>query len=132
MTLDAGINAQFWEPRPWKYTPFRSSEGIEAAQTNFPIQHCGMTETTRKSELFSDTMDDLGHYGGFSRTVADSKLHQHCQMVYRYRSRCQQWMGRTPVVRQVSMFGGAIAGVLGVGNPGTTMIVTNQIIGAWV
>ncbi|HPZ81026.1 MAG TPA: phage tail tape measure protein, partial [Limnochordia bacterium] len=93
-------------------------------------------EAARKSELFGDTMDDLGRaMGGFSRTIG-SELQAPLINIAKWFTDivagASKWIEENPkLVRQVVMFGGAIAGVLGVlVTLGTTMIVTGKIIGA--
>lgn len=93
-------------------------------------------EAAAKSELFGDTMDDLSRsVGGFNRVIG-SELHAPLINIAKWITDIvaagTNWIRENPkLVRQIIMFGGAIAGVLGVlVTLGTTLVITGKIIGA--
>jgi len=113
------------------------AEGIEELRKRAHDLGIVMDEqAARKSELFGDTMDDLGRtMGGLSRVIG-SELQAPIINISKWITdivgRISNWIQENPkLVRQIVMVSGAIAGVLGVlVTLGTTMIITGKIIGA--
>ncbi|WP_461367764.1 phage tail tape measure protein, partial [Candidatus Darwinibacter acetoxidans] len=89
-----------------------------------------------KGDLLSDTLDDLSFTAKGLGRIFGSELHAPMINISRaitdVISRFSTWLTENPkVVRQIIVWGGAIAGVLGALTAlGTTMIVTGKIIGA--
>lgn len=113
------------------------AEGIEALRQRAHDLGLVMDEEfTRRSEEFGDTMDDLSRAtGGLGRAFGKELLAPLINLgkwVTDIVSGVTGWIEENPkLVRQIIIWGGAIAGVLGVlVTLGTTMIVTGKIIGA--
>ncbi|HHV27952.1 MAG TPA: phage tail tape measure protein, partial [Tissierellia bacterium] len=93
-------------------------------------------EATRRAEQFGDTMSDLkGTMGGFNRSIGKelfAPLMNIANWMMEIISAGTEWVQENPkLVRQIIIWGGAIAGVLGVlVTLGTVLIVTGKIIGA--
>lgn len=93
-------------------------------------------EATRRAEQFGDTMSDLkGTMGGFNRSIGKelfAPLMNIANWMMEIISAGTEWVKENPkLVRQIIIWGGAIAGVLGVlFTLGTTLVITGKIIGA--
>ncbi|HOP53735.1 MAG TPA: phage tail tape measure protein, partial [Bacillota bacterium] len=93
-------------------------------------------EFTRRSEKFGDTMDDLSRAtGGLGRAIGKELLAPFINLgkwITDIVSGVTGWIEENPkLVRQIIIWGGAIAGVLGVlVTLGTTLMITGKIIGA--
>ena len=89
-----------------------------------------------KGDLLSDTLDDLSFTAKGLGRIFGSEMHAPLinisKAITDVIARFSTWLTENPkVVRQIIVWGGAIAGVLGVlVTLGTTMIVTGKIIGA--
>ena len=89
-----------------------------------------------KGDLLSDTLDDLSFTAKGLARIFGSEMHAPminiANAITDVISGISTWLTENPkVVRQIIVWGGAIAGVLGVlVTLGTTMIVTGKIIGA--
>jgi hypothetical protein len=89
-----------------------------------------------KGDLLSDTLDDLSFTAKGLARIFGSEMHAPMinisKAITDVIARFSTWLTENPkVVRQIIVWGGAIAGVLGVlVTLGTTMIVTGKIIGA--
>ena len=89
-----------------------------------------------KGDLLSDTLDDLSFTAKGLGRIFGSEMHAPLINIGRaitdILARFSTWLTENPkVVRQIVMWGGAIAGVLGaLVTLGTTMIVTGKIVGA--
>lgn len=92
-------------------------------------------EAARKSELFGDTMDDLSRVmGGFSRNIGpelQAPLINIAKWITDIVAGASKWIKENPkLVKQIIIFGGAIAGILAVlVTLGTTLVITGKIIG---
>ena len=93
-------------------------------------------EATKRAEQFGDTMSDLkGTMGGFNRSIGKelfAPLMNIANWMMKIISAGTEWVKENPkLVRQIIIWGGAIAGVLGVlVTLGTTLVITGKIIGA--
>lgn len=93
-------------------------------------------EATRRAEQFGDTMSDLKDtMGGFNRSIGKelfAPLMNIANWMMDIISAGTEWVKENPkLVRQIIIWGGAIAGVLGVlVTLGTTLVITGKIIGA--
>ena len=93
-------------------------------------------EFTKRSEVFGDTMDDLSRAtGGLGRALGKELLAPFINLgkwITDIVSGVTGWIEENPkLVRQIIIWGGAIAGVLGVlVTLGTTLVITGKIIGA--
>lgn len=89
-----------------------------------------------KGDLLSDTLDDLSFTAKGLGRIFGSEMHAPLINIGRaitdVLANLSVWLTENPkVVRQIVMWGGAIAGVLGVLTAlGTTLIVTGKIVGA--
>ena len=89
-----------------------------------------------KGKLLSDTLDDMAFTAKGLGRIFGSEMHAPMINISRaitdLLAGLSEWLTENPkVVRQIVMWGGAIAGVLGVLTAlGTTLIVTGKIVGA--
>ncbi len=89
-----------------------------------------------KGDLLSDTLDDLSFTAKGLGRIFGSEMHAPMINISRavtdVIAGISEWLTENPkIVRQIVMWGGAIAGVLGVlVTLGTTLVITGKIIGA--